>query len=105
MLVWLRRQMRNAVGSMGTALTHEHMKQLRHSLGDSGTIVVCLDGDAAGLRAVERACREVFLALDADKRYGGITVKIAALPAPFKDPADFCMVSNSQSAMLAGHRV
>lgn len=53
----------NCVGTMGTALTMEHLKLLRNALpGDGkGEIVINLDGDSAGVEAVERACREVFL--------------------------------------------
>jgi DNA primase len=44
---------------MGTAVTVEHIRLLRNALPEAGTIVLCLDGDEPGQRAMERACREV----------------------------------------------
>lgn len=35
---------------------------------------------------------QVLLAVDGDDRSGSLTIKVATLPEPFKDPADFCMV-------------
>ena len=65
------------VGTLGTALTAEHIKLLRR-YGDAA--VLLFDGDQAGLRAAERAVR-LLAATEFD-------VRVALLPAG-TDPADF----------------
>lgn len=82
---------------MGTALTADHLRSLRNALPSSegGAVVLVLDGDAAGVRAAERACREVLVALEGEERMGGVQVKVAELPRGEgrpKDPADFVLV-------------
>ena len=82
---------------MGTALTADHLRSLRNALPPhDGAVVLVLDGDAAGVRAAERACKDVLVALEAEERFSGVQVKVAELPrggagAP-KDPADFVLV-------------
>ena len=73
-------QLKSAVACMGTALTQEHLRALRNALPSEGTVVLVLDGDSAGVRAAERACRDVLLALEADERMSGLLVKVAELP-------------------------
>jgi DNA primase len=68
-----------AVAPMGTALTEEHVQQLWRM---ADTPVLCFDGDAAGLRAAERAAGLVLPLLQPGK-----TVKIATLPEGV-DPDD-----------------
>lgn len=57
---------RNAVATLGTALTSGNARVLRQ-MCDSGTIVLLFDGDEAGQRAAERAV-EVFFAETVDVR-------------------------------------
>jgi hypothetical protein len=52
----------NACGVMGTALTAAQVLAAAR-FSASRRVVLCLDGDAAGLRAVERACEDIFPAL------------------------------------------
>ena len=59
----------NAVATMGTALTRQHLRSLaRHSKN----VLLVFDSDAAGLKAAERSL-EVFLGTD-------MTAKVALLP-------------------------
>lgn len=83
---------------MGTALTADHLRSLRNALPPhDGAVVLVLDGDAAGVRAAERACKDVLVALEGEERFSGVQVKVAELPrvnnanGP-KDPADFVLV-------------
>ena len=66
----------NVVGTLGTALTAEHVKQLRHF---AQRVVLLFDPDDAGRRAADRAT-ELFLE-------GELDVAIALLPDNL-DPAD-----------------
>lgn len=81
---------------MGTALTADHLRNLRNALPPAeGAVILVLDGDAAGVRAAERACKDVLLALEGEERMGGVQVKVAELPrgeGQPKDPADFVLV-------------
>jgi DNA primase len=67
---------RNVVATLGTALTSEHVQQLRHF---AQQVVLIFDADEAGQKAADRAV-EVFLG-------GDIDVSIAVLPDAL-DPAD-----------------
>ncbi|MDL4860736.1 DNA primase [Halomonas elongata] len=44
-----------AVSAMGTALTEDHYRKIRRSVGHGGEIVFCFDGDAAGMVAAKKA--------------------------------------------------
>jgi DNA primase len=68
-----------AVAPMGTAMTEDHLQILWRM---SDTPILCFDGDAAGLRAAERAAGLVLPLL-----LPGKTVKIATLPEGL-DPDD-----------------
>jgi DNA primase len=68
-----------AVAPMGTALTEDHL-QLLWRMSDAP--ILCFDGDAAGIRAAERAAGLVLPLL-----VPGKTVKIATLPEGL-DPDD-----------------
>lgn len=50
---------RNAVATLGTALTGEHVRALRGLVGASGKVVLVFDSDTAGIKAAERSI-EVF---------------------------------------------
>lgn len=89
-------QFKNTVACMGTALTADHLRSLRNALPpQDGAVVLVLDSDAAGVRAAERVCKDVLVALEGEERFGGVQVKVAELPrgegGP-KDPADFVLV-------------
>lgn len=78
---------------MGSAITLEHLKALRNALPADGTIIMVLDGDTAGVRAVERACQSVFLDFESEERTSAVNIKVASLPPSVKDPADYVLVS------------
>ena len=78
---------------MGSAVTIEHIRALRNALPPDGTIIMVLDGDKAGIRAIEKACTGVFIDIESEQRTTSPNIKVAALPSPFKDPADYVLVS------------
>lgn len=67
---------RNALATLGTALTREHTEELRHY---AHRVVLIFDGDEAGMMAADRAV-EIFLT-------GSMDVAIAVLPGG-ADPAE-----------------
>ncbi len=67
----------NVVAPLGTACTAQHAKILKRY---AKLIVVCYDGDSAGIKASERAFREL--------TPEGLSVKVVALPAG-DDPDTF----------------
>lgn len=76
----------NVVASMGTAVTGQQLDALsRHvTAGGTGTIILCLDSDAAGEAATMRALEGVTAELSTGRRKG-IEVKVAR-PDGGKDP-------------------
>ena len=76
----------NVVASMGTAVTGPQLDSLaRHATaGGTGTIILCLDSDAAGEAATMRALEGVTAELSSGRRRG-IEVKVAR-PDGGKDP-------------------
>lgn len=70
----------NVVAALGTALGGEHLKELFHI---TDKIVICLDGDAAGIKAAKRAA-EIALPLISAKK----TISFCFLPNQM-DPDDF----------------
>ena len=86
----------NVVASMGTAVTGEQLDALaRYSTaGGTGTIVLCLDSDAAGEAATMRALESVSAELSTGRRRG-LDVKVAR-PDGGKDP-DEAIRSNPDS--------
>lgn len=74
----------NVVATGGTALTKEHLDLLSRS---ASSVVLAFDGDAAGLRAVERTA---MLKVSAD-----IDIRVATLPTDH-DPADLLPSPNSR---------
>ena len=81
---------RNVVASMGTALPMEQLK-IAAEMGNvpGGRIILCMDGDDAGINAVERLCSSNILSkvpeLNRNELY------VATLPDDInvKDPSDF----------------
>ena len=85
-----------AVASMGTSISKEQLELLA-SCTDS--LVLCLDNDTAGKAAVERLCKNGFLA-----GVNSMDIRIAQLPDDLKDPADFVegrLGSSSQERVRA----
>lgn len=76
----------NVVAVSGTALTEDHVRMLRRSVD---TVILCLDQDAAGQMAAERA-----FGLLAD---GGLDVRSVTIPA--KDPDE--MVQRDPAAFVS----
>ncbi|MCU0558087.1 MAG: DNA primase [Desulfobacterales bacterium] len=70
----------NAVATLGTALTPEHVRSLRGCIGENGTVVLVYDSDAAGIQAAQRSIG-VF-----DQGYAD--ARICVLP-PGHDPDSF----------------
>ncbi len=68
---------KNAVACMGTALTHSHAKELKRF---SDKVVVCFDGDDAGVKATLRSL-EILVST-------GLSVYVAELPRGM-DPDEF----------------
>jgi DNA primase len=72
----------NAVATLGTALTADHVKQLRADVGESGHVVLVYDSDEAGIKAAQRSIA-VF-------REGFLAAKIVVLPSGY-DPDSYLM--------------
>ena len=74
----------NAVATLGTALTREHMKLLGRFAKE---VVYLFDGDEAGLRAADRAAE--FIGFDMTPEAGSeqVDLKVAVIPGG-RDPAD-----------------
>lgn len=72
----------NAVATCGTAVGEEHLKAISRY---ASTVVLAFDGDAAGVKAAERAW-EAATAVAGDDR-GALQLKVLALPDGM-DPAD-----------------
>jgi DNA primase len=70
----------HAVATLGTALTDAHVKALRRI---SERVILCFDGDQAGVRAADRAVEVAVL--------GGTEVRVAVLEGG-QDPAD-CLLA------------
>lgn len=66
---------KNTVACLGTAFTADHARELKRF---SENIVLCFDGDGAGIKATIRA-------IDILRSVGGVEIKIASLPEG-KDP-------------------
>jgi len=75
----------NAVATLGTALTREHVKLLGRF---ARRIVYLFDGDEAGLRAADRAAEFVDAAVTPEAGREPLSLKVVVLPGG-QDPADF----------------
>jgi DNA primase len=80
LLALYQHDIKNAVATLGTALTPEHVRILRGCIGENGTVVLVYDSDAAGIKAAQRSI-DVFGQGYADAR-------ICVLP-PGHDPDSF----------------
>jgi DNA primase len=78
----------NAVGTLGTALTNDHVRMLRGYIGQAGHAVLVFDSDEAGLKAAHRSigvfAREF------------VEARILVLP-PGHDPDTFMMTFGPQA--------
>jgi DNA primase len=70
-------EIENAVATLGTSLTYEHVRVLRGFVGKNGTAILVYDSDEAGIKAAMRSI-EIFEA-------GLLKVKILILPSGY-DP-------------------
>ncbi|TWT09104.1 DNA primase [Planomicrobium sp. CPCC 101079] len=75
----------NALATMGTSLTAQHIKQLKRFAQE---VVICFDGDDAGWEAAKRAA----IALNEEK----FKVEVAVLPGKM-DPDDFVREHGSEA--------
>lgn len=87
-MVW-QDGVKNAIATSGTALTGEHLRQVRR-LADS--VIISFDNDEAGQAATERA---IDLSNASD-----FSVKILRAPKEFKDPADLVKAKPGAMASL-----
>jgi len=78
----------NVVGTLGTALTNDHVRMLRGYIGQSGRAILVFDSDEAGIKAAHRSI-DVFAREFVDAR-------ILVLP-PGHDPDTFMMKFGPQS--------
>lgn len=78
----------NVVGTLGTALTTDHVRALRGYIGQSGHAVLVFDSDEAGIKAAHRSI-EVFA-----KEF--VEARILVLP-PGHDPDTFMMTFGPQA--------
>ncbi len=79
---------KNTVATMGTALTHDHIKEIKRL---SNNIILCFDGDEAGVKATI-ASGELF-------KSEGIEVKVISLPG--EDDPDTYILKNGRDAFEA----
>ncbi len=74
----------NAVATLGTALTRQHVKLLGRF---SKTVVYLFDGDEAGMRAADRASEFIDAAVTPEAGGSRVELSVAMIPGG-KDPAD-----------------
>ncbi|MCF8049812.1 MAG: DNA primase [Desulfobacterales bacterium] len=84
---------KNAVATLGTSLTVDHVRMLRGFVGEAGRVVLVYDSDEAGIRAAERSI-QVF-----DKEY--VDAQIIVLPAGHDPDSFVCEHGGSRFAALA----
>ena len=75
----------NAVATLGTSLTREHVKLLSRF---ARRVVYLFDGDAAGLRAADRASEFIDASLTPEAGRDRVELEVAVIPDAM-DPADF----------------
>ncbi|CAN0234865.1 unnamed protein product, partial [Hapterophycus canaliculatus] len=93
---------RCAVGVLGTAITIDQL-QLCARCGGERRVVLCMDGDAAGQRAVERLCESPASSGLDSLSEAGVSVSVATIPegSGCKDPADFLQVGRARGREAA----
>ena len=88
--------MANAVATLGTALTREHVRLLSRF---AKRVVYLFDGDAAGLRAADRASEFIDSSITPEAGRDRVELLVAVLPDNL-DPADF-VVQRGKDALDA----
>ena len=81
---------RNAVGTLGTALTNDHVRMLKGYIGSSGRAILVFDSDEAGIKAAQRSI-DVFA-----REY--VDARILVLPTGY-DPDMFVMKHGTQALL------
>jgi len=95
-----------AVASMGTSLSLEQMTLMasilqKHNLsGKTSKLILCLDNDSAGIRAVARLCQGNILH-DLDQAFS-VSINVATLPEGIKDPSDYIEAKKNMGAIQLG---
>ncbi|HEY3322346.1 MAG TPA: DNA primase [Planctomycetota bacterium] len=80
----------NVVACLGTAITAEHIKQLRRVADE---LLIMTDSDAAGAKASERSLTVLF--------QEQMKARIARLPGADKDPCDFLLAKGKDAFLEA----
>lgn len=90
----------NAVATLGTALTAQHVKLLSRF---ANTIIYLFDGDAAGQKAADRASEFIDWRSAVESRRDPIDLRVVVLPDN-KDPMEFVSANGAQGMreVLAG---
>jgi DNA primase len=86
----------NAVATLGTALTREHVRLLGRF---ARRVVYLFDGDAAGLRAADRAAEFIDRTITPEAGQGRIELFVAVIPNG-NDPAE-CVEAEGAEALAA----
>ena len=81
----------NAVATLGTALTREHVRLLSRF---AKRVVYLFDGDAAGLRAADRAVEFIDASITPEAGRGRVELAVAVIPGGL-DPADLVAKSGA----------
>lgn len=79
---------KNAVGSMGTAITETQVKMLKKL---SSNVLLVMDGDSAGTNSMMKALPILYA--------NGMNVNICMLPYGY-DPADLCLNNNFEEIII-----
>lgn len=79
----------NTVATLGTALTPQHVKLLTRY---AKKVIYLFDGDAAGLRAADRASELIGQIITPEAGKNRVDLMVAVLPDG-KDPAEYCEVA------------
>jgi len=85
----------NAVATLGTALTQQHVKLLGRF---SRRVVYLFDGDEAGMRAADRAVEFVDRNVTTDAYASRVLLDVAVIPEG-KDPADYVSGHGRQATL------
>ncbi len=90
----------NAVATLGTALTRQHVKLLGRF---SKRVVYLFDGDEAGMRAADRAVEFIDMNVTTDAYASRVTLDVAVMPEG-KDPADYVAANgvDATAEVIAG---
>ena len=86
-IAMIQNDIENTVAISGTAFTEKHISVLNKCVDDTGKIILCLDGDSAGLKAAVRVFQS----------FPDIQNRLYMITIPNKmDPCDFFEKSNNK---------